>query len=46
MRPYCLRCTLQEDELKGAVVLVYANKQVKKLTIFNFAHSSEIGIIT
>lgn len=36
-----LLCALywQEDELKGAVVLVYANKQVKKQTIFDFLYT-------
>jgi hypothetical protein len=31
--------TWQEDELKGAVVLVYANKQVKR-RILNFSYCS------
>jgi hypothetical protein len=30
----CVHCTWQGDDLEGAAVLLYANKQVKKQPIF------------
>jgi hypothetical protein len=46
MLPDWMQCISQEVELKGGVVLIYANKQVKKQLHFQFVYCSEIYIIT